>query len=219
MMPGMGFRLTWIGLHRRGSASGLARLGACLLATAGLVPADALAQIYRWVDADGVIHLSSEKPPAGVKAERLDIAGTGKRSATGSGAGPAPARTTASTRAARSAPPAQVAQREALLGRLRNRECVIALEALERKTGGSEPTSAAEIRRLKQTAELNCSADPARRREQEELAIQLRMANSPSCAQARDRLASMMAPDAGTPRDQLRTQQDFVDEHCTPPVR
>ena len=219
MMPGMGFRLTCIRLHRRPSASGLARLGACLLVAAALAPADAFAQIYRWVDADGVIHLSSEKPPAGVKAERLDIAGTGKRAATGSGAGPTPARTTASTGAARSAPPAQVAEREALLGRLRNRECVIALEALERKTGGSEPTSAAEIRRLKQTAELNCSADPARRREQEELAMQLRMANSPSCAQARDRLAGMMAPDAATPRDQLRTQQDFVDEHCTPPVR
>jgi hypothetical protein len=219
MMPGMGLRLACKFLNGRASASGLARLGACLLVAAGLVPADALAQIYRWVDADGVIHLSSEKPPAGVKAERLDIAGTGKRSAAGSGARPTSARPVASSGAARSAAPAQVAQREALLGRLRNRECVIALEALERKTGGSEPTSAAEIRRLKQTAELNCSADPARRREQEELAMQLRMANSPSCAQARDRLAGMMAPDAATPRDQLRIQQDFVDEHCTPPVR
>jgi hypothetical protein len=219
MMPGMGFRLTWIRLHRRASASGLARLGACLLVAAALAPADAFAQIYRWVDADGVIHLSSEKPPAGVKAERLDMAGTGKRSSTSSGARPTSTKAAASGGAARSTPPAQVAEREALLGRLRNRECVIALEALERKTGGSEPTSAAEIRRLKQTAELNCSADPARRREQEELAMQLRMANSPSCAQARDRLAGMMAPDAATPRDQLRTQQDFVDEHCTPPVR
>ncbi len=27
------------------------------------------AQVYRWVDSEGVVHLSSEKPPAGVKAE------------------------------------------------------------------------------------------------------------------------------------------------------
>ena len=38
-------------------------------------------------------------------------------------------------------------------------------------------------------------------------------------AAAPDGNTLMMAPDAATPRDQLRTQQDFVDEHCTPPVR
>jgi Domain of unknown function (DUF4124) len=196
------------------------RLRGALLATAatllaGLATPVADAQVYRWVDADGVIHLSSEKPPPGVKAERLDIKTGSKRPASTTGGSSSGRPTTAS----RSASPAEVAERDAVLGRLRNRECVIALEALERKTGGSEPTSAAEIKRLKQTADLNCSQDPSRRREQEQQALQLRMANSPSCVQARDRLADMLAPDAETPRDQLRTQQAFVEEHCTPPVR
>jgi hypothetical protein len=112
-----------------------------------------------------------------------------------------------------------LASRAELLGRLRTRECVIALEALDRKTSGTEATSADEIRRLKQTAELNCSQDPALRRQQEDMAAKLRIANSPSCVQARNKLADMLVPGSGVPRDQLKTQQAFVDEHCTPPVR
>ena len=111
------------------------------------------------------------------------------------------------------------ADREALLSRLRTRECVIALEALDRKTSGAEPTSAAEIRRLKQTAELNCSDDPGRRHREEELASRLRMANSPACDQARDQLWQMLEPGSGAPRERVRSQQAYVDEHCTPPVR
>jgi hypothetical protein len=117
------------------------------------------------------------------------------------------------------ASPEVLASRADLLGRLRTRECVIALEALDRKTSGTEPTSADEIRRLKQTADLNCSQDPALRRQQEDMAAKLRIANSPSCVQARNRLADMLAPGSNVPREQLKTQQAFVDEHCTPPVR
>jgi hypothetical protein len=188
------------------------------LLTVLLTASAAVAQVYRWVDEQGVIHLSSEKPPAGVKAERIDIktsnsskpstTGSGSRSASGSNQ-PAP----------RPASPEQVAGREQLLGQLRTRECVIALEALDRKTGGSEPSSAAEIRRLKQTADLNCSSDPARRRQQEEMAARLRVANSPSCVEARNRLADMVAPGSRASRDEVRAQQAFVDEHCTSPIR
>ena len=180
-----------------------------------VVPVVATAQVYRWVDEDGVTHLSSEKPPAGVKAERIDIPGTGKRSgSTGS-------RTTSGSSRPSPPPvsPAQVAEREDLLGQLKTRECVIALEALERKTSGAEPTSATEIKRLKQTADLNCSQDPVRRRQQEEMAAKLRVANSPSCVAARNQLADLLAPGSTAPREQVRTQQAFVDEHCTPPVR
>jgi hypothetical protein len=178
----------------------------------------ATAQVYRWVDEDGVTHLSSEKPPAGVKAERIDIktsssstratSSSGSRSASGSNQ-PAP----------RPASPEQVAGREQLLSRLKTRECVIALEALERKTGGAEPTSATEIKRLKQTTELNCSQDPVQRRQQEEMAAKLRVANSPSCVEARNTLGDMMASGSKASRDQVRMQQAFVDEHCTSPVR
>ena len=178
---------------------------------------DACAQVYRWVDDEGVIHLSSEKPPPGVKAERIDIGGSGKRSSPGAkqgslsqgGKGPATA----------PASPEVLASRADLLGRLRTRECVVALEALDRKTSGTEPTSADEIRRLKQTAELNCSQDPALRRQQEDMAAKLRIANGPSCVQARNKLADMLAPGSNVPREQLKTQQAFVEEHCTPPVR
>lgn len=188
----------------------------CLLAACCLLLANpANAQVYRWVDEEGVVHLSSEKPPPGVKAERIEI-GSSKSSSKASST-----RRTGSAGAAPAAPvsPQQLAERENLLGRLRTRECVIALEALERKTSGTEPTSATELRRLQQTVDANCSEDPTRRLQQEEMAAKLRVANSPSCVEARNRLAAMMAPDSKTPRTALQSQQAFVDEHCTPPVR
>ena len=186
----------------------LATLVALLLASSV-----ALAQVYRWVDENGVTHLSSEKPPAGVKAERIDIktSSSSKRSASSSSGSNQPT--------PRPASPEQVAGREQLLGQLRTRECVIALEALDRKTGGTEPSSAAELKRLKQTADLNCSADPARRRQQEEMAAKLRVANSPACVEARNKLGDMMAPGSRASRDDVRAQQAFVDEHCTSPIR
>jgi len=174
------------------------------------------AQVYRWVDEQGVIHLSSEKPPAGVKAERIDI----KTSSSGkSTSGSSGNRSGSSQPSPRPVSPEQVAGREQLLGQLRTRECVIALEALERKTGGEEPTSATEIKRLKQTVDLNCSKDPTRRMQQEEMAARLRIANSPSCVEARNKLGDMMAPASHASRDQVRAQQAFVDEYCTSPIR
>jgi len=173
--------------------------------------------VYRWTDAEGVIHISSEKPPKGVQAERIDIrsspssskaSSSGNRSSSGSASAPRS-----------SATPAQVAQREDVLGSLRTRECVIALESLDRLTSGSQPTSATELRRLQQTAELNCSKDPARRREQEEMAAKLRVANSPSCVEARNRLATLLEPGSKATREQVDAQQDFVESHCTAPVR
>jgi hypothetical protein len=193
------------------------RVAAALVVAATFVSSPAVAQVYRWVDDQGVTHLSSEKPPPGVKAERLDIGGSGKRTGTGTKPGSSSQGGKGPTTAPAS--PEVLANRAELLGRLRTRECVIALEALDRKTSGTEPTSADEIRRLKQTAELNCSQDPALRRQQEDMAAKLRIANSPSCVQARNKLADMLAPGSGVPRDQLKTQQAFVDEHCTPPVR
>ena len=187
---------------------------ALLLASCLGLAGSAAAQVYRWVDNEGVTHLSSEKPPPGVKAERIEIPGTSKRSSSTANRSSGSAGSTSAP-----ASPAQVAQREELLGSLRTRECVVALEALERKTSGAEPTGAAEIRRLKQTAELNCSQDPVRRREQEAMAGKLRVANSPACVAARNQLADLMAPGAAVNRDQLRTQQAFVEEHCTSPIR
>jgi hypothetical protein len=180
-----------------------------LLATAALALAVALATpargatVYKWVDADGTVHLSSDKPPPGVKYERITV-------------GSSPSRPPAKPS---SASPAQVAERSSVLSSLKNRECVIALEALDRLTSGAQPTSAAEIKRLQQTAELNCSTDPARRREQEAMAAKLRVANSPSCVQARNLLADMLVPGATFSREQVRSQQQFVDDHCVPPVQ
>jgi len=214
-MPPMSIRPRSLQDVRRFVASSRVPFAALVL-LALATPAVAEAQVYRWVDDEGVTHLSSEKPPRGVQAERLDIPGTARRSTSSAtrtaSTGSAPAQAPAVS-------PARQAEREDLLGRLRTRECVIALEALERKTGGAEATSAAEIKRLKQTADLNCSDDPTRRRQQEEMAMQLRMANGPACDEARDRLWNMLEPDSGTPREQLRRQQAYVDGNCTPPVR
>jgi hypothetical protein len=215
-MPPMSTRTRSLLTVRRFLASPRLPFFALSLLLGLVTPMGAEAQVYRWVDDEGVTHLSSEKPPRGVQAERLDIPGTTRRStssatrtaSTGSTSAPAPA-----------VSPARQAEREDLLGRLRTRECVIALEALERKTGGAEATSAAEIKRLKQTADLNCSDDPTRRRQQEEMAMQLRMANSPACDVARDQLWQMLEPGSNAPRERVRSQQTYVDEHCTSPVR
>jgi hypothetical protein len=205
-------------MNRRKLAGAMAagRRAATVALMCCVAVAPAFAQVYRWVDEDGVTHLSSEKPPAGVKAERLEIPGSSKRATSKSSGG---TRAGSSGSAAAPVSAAQAAERADLLGQLRTRECVIALEALERKTGGSEPTTAAELRRLQQTTDLNCSQDPARRRQQEEMAAKLRVANSPACVEARNRLADMMAPGAQVSREQARAQQAFVDEHCTSPVR
>ena len=197
------------------SASSSARFPSLLVALSLLctvVPAPA-AVVYKWVDKDGTVHLSIDKPPPGVKFERLNVASTPSRASGASRAG------SSGTPHGSAATPAQVAQRSAVLSSLENRECVIAIEALDRMTSGSQPTSAAEIRRVQQTADRNCSADPATRQQQEAMAARLRVANSPSCVQARNLLADMLDGGAGFTREQVRLQQRFVDEHCTSPVR
>ena len=200
--------------QRRSWPATSACVAALALWLAASTPPVAAGQVYRWVDEEGITHLSSEKPPPGVDAERINVASSSKSPAGSGSRGGSGSRATASVASAE-----QVARRAELLGRLRTRECVIALEALDRKTSGGEATSADEIRRLRQTTDVNCSPDPARRRQQEEMAAQLRVANGPACLEARDRLADMLEADARVPREQLRVQQQVVDEHCTPPVR
>ena len=168
------------------------------------------ATVYKWHDDKGILHLSSERPPAGVEFERLEVASSSSSSG----------RKTA-TRTSSGAPvsAAQVADRADVLSGLRNRECIVALESLDRKTSAAEPTNAAEIRRLQETVEANCSQDPSRRHEQEMMAAKLRVANGSECVDARNELGAMLEPGAKITREQLRAQQAFVDEHCVPPVR
>jgi hypothetical protein len=168
------------------------------------------ATVYKWVDEKGTLHLSSEKPPSGMKFERMEVASTPSRTRSGS--------TSSATKAA-PASAAQVAGRTEVLSGLRNRECVISLESLDRKTSAAEPTSATEIRRLQETVEANCSKDPASRQQQEDMAARLRVANGPACVDARNKLGTMLEPGSKSPRDELRAQQAFVNEHCVPPVR
>jgi hypothetical protein len=187
-----------------------------LLTAISLLPTPTWADaVYRWTDADGVIHISSEKPPQGVKAQRIEIHNSpSSKSSSGrttSGGSSSTSRSTASS--------AQAAERSQVLASLKTRECVIALESLDRLTSGTQPTSAAEIARLTQTADANCSRDPVRRREQEDMAAKLRVANGPECVKARNELADMMAQRSKTAPDQLRAQQAFVDAHCVPPVQ
>jgi hypothetical protein len=176
--------------------------------------------VYRWVDAEGVIHISSAKPPGGVQAERIEVRSSpSKRPGTGTSRSSGASGGSASSASQPRATPEQVAARDEVLGSLRTRECVIALEALDRLTSGTQPTSTTEIRRLQQTAELNCSKDPARRREQEDMAARLRVANSPACVEARNQLAALLAPGSKAAREQVKAQQDFVDSYCSAPVR
>jgi hypothetical protein len=170
------------------------------------------ATVYRWVDESGVIHITSEKPPAGVRAEKLELPTAKPASAGSTKSGTTQAKAPAVS-------PAQVAERAEILNSLKNRECVLALEALDRKTSASEPTSAAELRRLQQTVDGNCSTNPTVRSEQEAMAIQLRVSNGPTCTEARTKLSQMLDGSTDTVQGAVRAQQQFVDEYCTPPVR
>lgn len=177
--------------------------------------AQASSAVYRWVDASGITHLSSEKPPAGIKYERVVLASTGRASSSSSvhPAGPSTGArvTTASA--------AQVARRNDVVTTLRTRECVVALESIDRMAKGGQAVDAAEFRRLQQTADLNCSNDPVVRRQQEDMAVKLRVSKGDICVDARNELADMLEPGRRPSREQVKTQQEFIESHCTAPVR
>jgi hypothetical protein len=183
-----------------------------LLAIAFLAQAGHAATVYRWVDETGVIHITTEKPPAGVRAETLDLP-TAKQTSGSTTSTRTPKTKTATVS------PALAAERAEVLDSFKNRECVIALEELDRKTSASEPTSAAELKRLQQTVNANCSANPDQRREQENMAVRLRVANGSTCVEARTKLSQMLDGSAEVAKGAVRAQQQFVDEYCTPPVR
>ncbi|MCK7508534.1 MAG: hypothetical protein MZV70_33750 [Desulfobacterales bacterium] len=144
---------------------------------------------------------ASEAPARACRPRRIDITASdsSKRSTTGRRAvggqrsrqrsSPAPTARLAASRSP-SANSCSVS--------LQTRECVIALEALDGKTSRhrSLPSATRDHGGCKQTAELNCSQDPARRRQQEAMAAKLRVANGPACVEARNQLADMMAPGA-----------------------
>ena len=174
--------------------------------------------VYRWVDAAGVTHLSSAKPPAGVKYERVVLASTGKPATPLHPAGYNGSGATAGTRVT-TASAEQVARRDEMVTSLRNRECVVALESIDRLARGGQAVDPAEFSRLQQTADQNCSKDPAVRRQQEDMAARLRVAKGDTCIDARNKLADMLEPGRRPTRDQLKTQQEFIESHCTAPVR
>jgi hypothetical protein len=196
----------------------LVRRAAILATAASLLalaagPASA-ASVYKWLDESGVVHLSSQKPPHGVKYERLSVA---RSQAPATHTKSASSRSTA-TRVSASTP-AQAAQRTQVIGALQNRECVVALEALDKLANGGGLVEPAEMRRLEQTANLNCSSDPVRRGEQEQMAARLRVAKGDVCVSARNKLVTMLEPGNRPTREQLKAQQEFIEGHCTAPVR
>lgn len=172
--------------------------------------------VYRWVDPSGITHLSSEKPGAGIKYERVVLATTGKPSSgrTGQGTASAPTGTRVTSASAE-----QVARRNETVTSLRTRECVMALESMDRMARGGQAVEPSEFRRLQQTADQNCSTDPAVRQQQEDMAAKLRVAKGDVCIDARNKLADMLEPGRRPTRDQVKTQQEFIESHCTAPVR
>jgi Domain of unknown function (DUF4124) len=191
------------------------KLASLLVAVAFVALPGHAATVYRWVDENGVIHITTEKPPAGTKAEKLDLP-TAKQSPS-STAGRSGS--TSSQAKAATVSPVLAAERAEVLDSLKNRECVVALEALDRKTSAAEPTSATEIKRLQQTVDANCSSNPDQRQEQENLAARLRVANGSTCTEARSKLSAMLDGSTEAAQGAVREQQKFVDEYCTPPVR
>jgi hypothetical protein len=190
-------------------------VAACLLCVASGASASS---VYRWVDASGITHLSSAKPPAGTKYERVTLAATSKPAAASAGrnysAASAPTGARITTASAE-----QTARRNDVINSLSNRECVVALESIDRMARGGQAVDPAEFSRLQQTADRNCSKDPAVRREQEDMAARLRISKGDTCVDARNKLADMLEPGRRPTRDQLKTQQEFIESHCTAPVR
>lgn len=175
-------------------------------------PAAASGSVYKWVDTTGVVHLSSERPPSGVKFERVALTpmknGGSKRAA----ASPGSSRLLAASSE-------QLAGRSAVVSELQNRECVVALEAIDRHARGGQAVDADDFERLQQTADRNCSKDPDQRREQEQMAAKLRVAKGGACVDARNKLADMLEPGKRPSREQLKNQQEFIEAHCKAPVR
>ena len=203
-------------LRRRATGIATTVVAACLLCVASGASASS---VYKWVDASGITHLSSAKPPAGTKYERVVLASTGSATATSSrraSYGTASAATGTRTTAASAE---QVSRRNEMVTSLRNRECVVALESIDRLAKGGQAVDPAEFSRLQQTADQNCSSDPVVRREQEDMAARLRVSKGDTCVDARNKLADMLEPGRRPTRDQLKTQQEFIESHCTAPVR
>jgi hypothetical protein len=191
------------------AASAAGALLAALWLLGGSATASASTSVYKWVDATGITHLSSTKPPAGTPYERVALAASLKSPASSSGA----------TRVATTASPEQSARRNEMVTSLRTRECVVALEAIDRMGKGGEAVDPAEFRRLQQTADRNCSKDSVTRGQQEEMAARLRVAKGDVCIDARNKLADMLEPGRRPTREQLKVQQEFIESHCTAPVR
>jgi hypothetical protein len=118
-----------------------------------------------------------------------------------------------------SASPEQTARRNELVNSLRTRECVVALEGIDRLARGGTAVEPAEFIRLQQTADQNCSKDPAERRRQEDMAARLRVSKGDTCVDARNKLADLLEPGQRPSREQLKSQQEFIEDHCTAPVR
>ncbi|MCX7053531.1 MAG: DUF4124 domain-containing protein [Proteobacteria bacterium] len=175
--------------------------------------------VYRWVDASGITHLSSAKPPAGIKYERVVLASTGNATSPSSGRASYSAANAPTGTRVTAASAEQVARRNDVVTSLRNRECVVALESIDRLAKGGQAVEPTEFSRLQQTADQNCSKDPAVRRQQEDMAARLRVAKGDTCIDARNKLADMLEPGRRPTRDQLKTQQEFIESHCTAPVR
>jgi hypothetical protein len=201
---------------RPASAVLRAALVAMLVLLGWAATAPASTQVYKWVDASGVTHLSSTKPPTGTAYERVTLATTTpKSSGNRSGSnGASPTRV-----ASAAATPEQANRRNEMVSSLQTRECVVALEAIDRMGKGGEAVDPTEFRRLQQTADQNCSKDPVQRGQQEEMAARLRVAKGDTCVDARNKLADMLAPGRKPSREQLKVQQEFIEAHCTAPVR
>ncbi len=182
--------------------------------------AHAASAVYRWVDASGITHLSSEKPPAGIKYERVVLTSTSSKASSSSGRASrySAANTSTGTRLT-TASAEQVSRRNDIVTSLRTRECVVALESMDRLAKSGQAVEPSEFRRLQQTADQNCSSDPAVRRQQEDMAAKLRVAKGDVCVDARNKLADMLEPGRRPSRDQVKTQQEFIESHCTAPVR
>jgi hypothetical protein len=177
---------------------------------------------YRWVDAQGQVHLTDTPPPAGVAYQTV--------STPSHAPAPAPAAAKPVAAAPATAPVPQQDPRPAAAAAASRADgrCIDALFQLELLVGKYKvykgPDDAriylddrdrpAEIERLTRERDASCSTDPKLRGSQERRAAQLFQSLHPDCREAREKLANLQRPSARSSPGDIEEQREYVRNFC-----
>ena len=200
---------------------------ACKLAAILLAPL-LLGATYKWVDAQGQVHFTDSPPPTGTAYEVVAAPRSSSASPPApSVAMPAVAAPEAGPAASAEPPPPNVADTAGTSAG--DTRCVDALFQLEVLAGdwkvykpgpGDDRTylndrdRPAEVKRLSDERDANCSDEPGMLASQKQRASELFQALSPGCREAREKLQNLQRPTAHSAPSDIEKQQAYIGAHC-----